>query len=353
MKDIGKDSFCIQGKDVDIDPVAVYDGRYYLYDMTMKCDYDVYEVIRHFTEQKEKYKSGGSRVDIESSNAVKKALGMTTDKAINFDLFGCTAFSAKSSENNVYMGRNYDYATNTSCVLVRCNLCPKVIGERKYKSIACAATSSLTMEQSANEDETIFKFLPFVCLDGINEKGVSIAILVAGNKEKMYPTYQVGDGSNIFTTLAVRLVLDYAATTAEAVTLLKGYNMFANGSKDYHFFISDATGDCRIVEYDYHSESRPMIVTKTDIVTNFYIYDEIHFGHGHDRYNIVKEILERPATKPIEFWEALRNSSQEYKAGEPTSNTQWSILFDNTNKSAEIAIHRHFEEKERKTFYIK
>ena len=353
MADIRIEPVNFQGKDVDIDPVSVYDGRYYLYDMTMKYDYDVHAVIRNFTEQKEKYKSGGSSVDIESSNAVKKALGMTTDKEINFDLFGCTAFSVKSSEKSVYMGRNYDYATNTSCVLVRCNPRPQVIGERTYKSIACAASSSLTMEQFANEDETIFKFLPFVCLDGINEKGVSIAILVAGNKEEMYPTYQVADGSNIFTTLAVRLVLDCAESTAEAITLLKGYNMFANGSKDYHFFISDMTGDSRIVEYDYRSDSRQMVVTKNDVVTNFYIYDENHFGHGYDRYKTVKEILAKSKIESTECWDALEKSSQKYKAGDPTSNTQWSILFNNTNQSAEIAIRRHFDKKQRKSFYIK
>lgn len=93
MADIRIEPVNFQGKDVDIDPVSVYDGRYYLYDMTMKYDYDVHAVIRNFTEQKEKYKSGGSSVDIESSNAVKKALGMTTDKEINFDLFAVQFFS--------------------------------------------------------------------------------------------------------------------------------------------------------------------------------------------------------------------------------------------------------------------
>lgn len=96
-----------------------------------------------------------------------------------------------------------------------------------------------------------------------------------------------------------------------------------------------------------------MVVTKNDVVTNFYIYDENHFGHGYDRYKTVKEILAKSKIESTECWDALEKSSQKYKAGDPTSNTQWSILFNNTNQSAEIAIRRHFDKKQRKSFYIK
>lgn len=353
MEDIRKGTFHIQGEDIDIEPVAVYDGRYYLYDMTMKRNYDVYDVISHFTDQKEKYKSGGASVDIEASNAVKKALGMTTNKNINFDLFGCTAFSAKSSEKIVYMGRNYDYATNTSCVLVRCNPRQTENGVKKYKSIACAASSSLTMEQLANDDEDIFKFLPFACLDGINEAGVSIAVLVVDTKTDVGATYQDRDGDNIFTTLAIRLVLDCAATTNEAVDLLKKYNMFANGSKDYHFFISDATCDSRVVEYNYKKKTmRDLTVTGTKAATNFYVFDKETFGHGHGRYKTVMNNLKIEKLSRDDLWRTLKDTSQTYEEGNTTSNTQWSILFDNTNQSAEIAIHQHFNKNQRKTFYI-
>lgn len=351
-------------KVTDVKQIDVYDSKYYLYDMTFNCTYDVYDVIRYFTDRREEYKSGGEKVDIEASNAVKEALGITNDKAINFELFGCTAFSAKSSEKNVYMGRNYDYATNTSCVLVRCSPHQTTMHVEKYKSIACAALSSLNMEKIDDENDNNLRLLPFVCLDGINEKGVSIAILVAGNKNEMYPTYQDADKSNIFTTLAVRLVLDCAATTQEAVELLKSFNMFANGCKDYHFFISDMTGDSRIIEFDYRDHERSFSAIKVNIATNFYFCDEngikdeepyTYFGHGHNRYIAVQRVIDNLSSSNIEttLWSALKRSSQEYIEGDPTSNTQWSILFNNMNQSAEIAIHRHFEEKERKTFYIK
>ena len=52
------------------------------------------------------------------------------------------------------------------------------------------------------------------------------------------PTYQQTGKPMIATTLAIRLVLDRAATTAEAVELLSKYDMFASSGRDYHFYIT-------------------------------------------------------------------------------------------------------------------
>ena len=59
----------------------------------------------------------------------------------------------------------------------------------------------------------------------------------------------------------IRLILDRAATTEEAVELLNQYDMFATSGRDYHFYITDASGDGRVVEYDCESETREMVAT--------------------------------------------------------------------------------------------
>ena len=88
---------------------------------------------------------------------------------------------------------------------------------------------------------------PFICLDGLNEKGVSIAVLTLDSE----PTFQRTGKPVIATTLAIRLVLDRAATTQEAVDILKQYDMMASSGRDYyHSYINDASGDGRAVEYD-------------------------------------------------------------------------------------------------------
>ena len=75
------------------------------------------------------------------------------------------------------------------------------------------------------------------------------------------PVHQNTGKPVIGTTLVIRLILDRAATTEEAVELLNQYDMFATSGRDYHFYITDASGDGRVVEYDCESETREMVAT--------------------------------------------------------------------------------------------
>lgn len=66
-------------------------------------------------------------------------------------------------------------------------------------------------------------------------------------------------------------MLDRAASTQEAVDLLKEYDMFASSGRDYHFYITDASGDGRVIEYDCDSETRELVDTRSEAVTNFFV----------------------------------------------------------------------------------
>ena len=43
-------------------------------------------------------------------------------------------------------------------------------------------------------------------------------------------------------------------------------------------------------------------------------------------------------------WEALKAASQEPSEEEVTSSTQWSIVYDDTNLTAEIALRRNWDD---------
>ena len=107
---------------------------------------------------------------------------------------------------------------------------------------------------------------PFACLDGVNERGVSIAVLTLDSA----PTHQVSGRQHINTALAIRLVLDRAASTQEAVELLARYDMHAMADRDYHFFLNDASGDSRAIEYDPYDPDRPLIDLPVRQMTNFF-----------------------------------------------------------------------------------
>ena len=318
-----------------IQKITDYSDGYNLYRMNVDYDYQLDDIIKR-----------GITDDQSMIDAIlAEALPLLPVK-IKAPKFGCTAFTLTDENGQTHMGRNYDFKRDTSAMLVYCT--PK----NGYKSVAFAAMDNV----SANvPDGNLKKKLasltaPFICLDGMNEKGVSIAVLTLDST----PVHHDTGKPTIATTLAIRLVLDRAATTQEAVDLLRGYDMFASSGRDYHFYITDASGDGRAVEYDCDSPTRELVDTKIEAITNFYaIYKEKVlpnqkngiYGHGRERYDAVMEVLETqsPYTDAT-VWEALKASSQDPNPVDITSNTQWSINFNNTARTASIAIRRNWQD---------
>ena len=319
-----------------IEQLTDYEDGYNLYRMDVKYDYSIENVINRGIED--------DQMMIDSMLKEVLPLLPVKMKAPNF---GCTSFSLTDTDGDVHMGRNYDFKSDTSAMLVYCT--PK----DGYKSVAVAALDNV----SANvPDENIKKKLaslasPFICLDGINEKGVSISVLTLDSE----PVRQNTGKPVISTTLAIRLVLDRAATTEEAVELLRSYDMYSSAGRDYHFYITDASGDGRVVEYDCESETRELVATPTEAVTNFFIiYKEKAlpnqkngiYGHGRERYDAVMKVLEEEKGNYTNdtVWKAMKSAAQSPNPGDVTSNTQWSVSYNNTDLTAEIAIRRNWED---------
>ena len=319
-----------------IEQLTDYEDGYNLYRMDVKYDYSIENVINRGIED--------DQMMIDSMLKEVLPLLPVKMKAPNF---GCTSFSLTDTDGDVHMGRNYDFKSDTSAMLVYCT--PK----DGYKSVAVAALDNV----SANvPDENIKKKLaslasPFICLDGINEKGVSISVLTLDSE----PVRQNTGKPVISTTLAIRLVLDRAATTEEAVELLRSYDMYSSAGRDYHFYITDASGDGRVVEYDCESETRELVATPSEAVTNFFIiYKEKAlpnqkngiYGHGRERYDAVMKVLEEEKGNYTNdtVWKAMKSAAQNPNPVDVTSNTQWSVSYNNTDLTAEIAIRRNWED---------
>ncbi len=319
-----------------IQKITSYEDEYDLYTMEINYDYSIEDIIDYGIE---------SNQDMFDA-ILKEALPLLPVK-MEAPSFSCSAFSMTTTDGNNLMGRNYDFKKNTSVMLVRCS--PK----NGYKSIAFTALNNVKADKplSGISKKLATLTAPFICLDGINEKGVSIAVLVVDSE----PVFQQTEKDTIFTTLAIRLVLDRAATTEEAIALLKSYDMFASSGKDYHFYINDASGNGKVVEWDCESETRKLVATSVDVVTNFYtLYaDKVLpnqrngiYGHGKERYEAIKEVLrEKDGNYTYDTaWDALKVAAQLPSETDITSNTQWSIVFDNTNLTAEIVVRRNWDD---------
>lgn len=314
-----------------IRPIAEYDDGYGLYWMDIRYGYDLDRIIeRDITD------------DQSAIDAIIEEVLPGSGIRIEAPRFGCTAFSVPG-EAGILMGRNYDFKRNTSAMAVSCH------PDDGYRSLSFAALDNLSANTMATRTERAAALLsPFVCLDGINEKGVCIAVLILDSPS----THQDTGKPRISTSTAVRLVLDRCSSADEAVDLLRGYDMHAIAGRDYHFFVTDRSGDSRAIEYDCESPGREMSAVPTRTLTNFFRMhiDEYgtdrRFGHGKDRYDRVESILEAEkddCTRDT-VWRAMEAASQT-PSGELTGNTQWSVLFDTAALTAEFTLHRRWSDR--------
>ena len=309
---------------------------YNLYRMNVKYHYDIDKIIKR-----------GIVDDQTLIDAIVVESMPYLPVHIQAPNFACSAFCATDTAGEVLMGRNYDFKNDTSAMLVYCT------PEKGYKSVAMGALDNIcanSPDSGLNQKITCLT-APFLCLDGMNEKGVSIAVLTLDSE----PTYQKTGRPVIGTALAIRLILDRAAMIEEAVKLFESYDMFASSGRDYHFYVTDASGDSRIIEYDCAGSDRKLVATPVRTATNFFEIHKDHvllnqkngiYGHGRERYDKIEGILsanEGSVTKDI-AWEALKAAAQDPNPEDVTSNTQWSVVYDDTNLTAQIAVRRNWGE---------
>lgn len=287
---------------------------------------------------------------------------------------GCSAFLAKEEDGRIFTGRNYDLSHadsegNPSGLNVVLRLNPK----GKYRSINVADAAWITYlglpyYKGTLSDDKVTKlplaFLPYLCMDGINEKGLSVSILALDVKEGERAVSQNVKGKKkILYEELLRILLDECASVDEAVNKAEEYNISNILGRDYHLFVSDADGKSVVLEWRYEE----LQVTYTDAATNFYVgFDDADasyqkelskaqsekeisptyrfgYGHGYDRFLTIAEGLEKhrgeEGTAVMDKEELrllLEQTTQAFHPEELTSLTQYHALYCNTDKTLEI-----------------
>ena len=139
-------------------------------------------------------------------------------------------------------GRNFDLTYSPALVV-------ETAPDNGYRSISTVNLAFLGFGEDKLPDTWKQKLIalaaPYAPLDGINEKGLAVAVLRIADE----PTDQDTGKTDITTTTAIRLMLDKAATVDEAVSLLEQYDMHSSAGSCYHFQLADAAGNSAVVEY--------------------------------------------------------------------------------------------------------
>ena len=205
--------------------------------------------------------------------------------------FACSTFNAKSPEGQYIFGRNFDYKK------APCTVC-WTAPEKGYKSVSIIdttffihGTEHLTLKSSKKHQRVLGA--PYMAMDGINEKGFSIAVLEIKSKA----TKQETGKKPIITTVAIRAALDRCATVDEAIELFSQYDMHDSLFINYHYQLADAEGNSAIIEY-VNNRMHVIKQEKKDenlALTNYFLTEggDNHDGRGYDRYCHIKKTLRK------------------------------------------------------------
>lgn len=299
--------------------------RYGMYQMTYYGDYGFDEFLEIGAD---------SDADIEAFVTKRLLKGLPIDLGVTGD--GCTAFAVKNEQGEILFGRNFDFLYAPSLQVY-------TAPDHGYASVSTVNLAFAGYTQDSLPDGSLFdRFLtlaaPFLPFDGMNEKGLAIALLAVPEAEAPYDSQKV----TLNTTTAIRLVLDRAATVEEAVALLKQYNIYFSGDIECHYLIADAEGHSVIIEYF----DKELQIVKTDgeyqIASNFIAFDGLNIGEGFtefERYDKVKDTIESNGGV-LDEDNATRLLAEVGVRDGDTDKLQWSVLYNLTTKDGLIFANR-------------
>lgn len=249
---------------------------------------------------------------------------------------GCSAFIAPSTEGGFYAGRNFDFQVE---------MVPEVMIIRNkpangdYASVSTFNLGfvkfSFPNDMSEQDKNTIIaRTGVFVPLDGVNEKGLVVAVL---NQEPGFGenlTNETTEKPDLTITSCVRLLLNKAATVEEAKNLIINYDLHSDIYTAHHLFVADATGKAAAFEWDNlnsDDSKRGLRITDTNCVTNhpLYKYEDgvseatLNSGYGNsvERYNTLKTNL--ASEKELTFAEAKELLHKVHQG----THSRWSVVY--------------------------
>lgn len=251
--------------------------------------------------------------------------------------YGCSTLTASTEDGRFLMGRNFDYPSATGMILHE-------YPRHGYESVSTFNVEFYGFGEGWKPEGFKNGYLSlsglFFALDGINEKGLAVADLMAGDDVE---THQDTGKPALTTTSALRYILNKAATVEEALGILRNIDMNSDIGSAHHYAIADASGRSVVVEY----VNDRMTVIETPAVANHYLCPEkkdVGLAGWDHRYEMLCHEYEKNGGVMEEgmLLDAIRNASQP-PHGKEFLGTAWTMLMDLTNPSVTYYSKRHFD----------
>jgi hypothetical protein len=241
--------------------------------------------------------------------------------------FGCSAFAAKTPDGKHLFGRNFDYDETDELIVY-------TEPDDGYASMGMVDLEFFNVGEGnvLSADSIAAKGLmvaaPYVCLDGVNEKGLGTGILQLNIDE----LHQDNGKKDMLIYTAIRGILDKCATVDEAIEFLSSYDIHTALNASYHLFIADKSGRSVVVEW----AGNEMYVVEENGCTNSVLSTENKYYDPEDncnRYDIIKARLENNNNilTDKEAMELAADVSHKRQ-------TEWSCVFNLDDFSVDVCV---------------
>jgi len=249
--------------------------------------------------------------------------------------FGCSLFVAYGANGKGpgIVGRNFDWQYHPALVL-------HTQPSDGYASISLVDISYLGYGLKDRKLETVdgrqsLLQAPLLPFDGMNEEGLCVAMAA------VQPTQLPFDDSRptIGSLQVIRLMLDRARTTDEAIKVFDEYNIVPGGGPPLHYLVADAEGHSAVIELKDGRVEVLRNATNWQSATNFYLAGQANPAGVCPRYaKIEQRMRDLRGTLDIDqAFALLKNVAQRH--------TQWSAVYDQADGGLVVAVGRRFNRR--------
>ena len=250
--------------------------------------------------------------------------------------WGCSLFAVFGEEEEILLGRNFDWDFSPGLLLY-------TDPQDGYASVSMVDLyylgygyeKAFGLADLPLEDLAGLLDAPYLPFDGMNETGLAIG-MAAVPDGGMLPD---PEKETVDSLLVIRMILDQAATVAEAVEIIRAYNIDWGSGPALHYLVVDASGGSALIEF-----SRGEIIVHENqgpwqAATNFLISEAPMDPAAHCwRYGVISERLEESVGRlsAYQAMSLLEDVSQE--------NTQWSVVYRVSAGEVQIVMGKEYSE---------
>lgn len=304
-------------------PKTIFDNKHKLDSLTINSlkklsEYPFYSMI-YYSEYPFKEYLNGQREFPD--------LSLPTDSKIK-----CTCFAAMGNTDSVFFGRNFDFP-NSIPLLLYTN------PSDGFASISMTDLQFFGLDRKKLRDSTFNKRqllkAPWLPIDGINENGVAIGIMVVESENPPSEPQK----HTINEAAVIRLILDYAKNLEHAIELINDYNISTTlfDATPEHYLISDSKGKSVIVEFIDEEVKIIRNQHPWQVATNFNVFGQDSTSISCSRFLTASMELKKHngILDSQQSMELLKNTSQ-------FNSTKWSVVYNLTSKDIYIGIAQNY-----------